>query len=409
VGLLCELAGAEAAPGLASAGSALRAASPIKASAARINALLGSGHSPAVMAALLERRGFTVAVSGELFEATPPSWRPDVAIEADLAEEVAHLFGLENVQSTHLPEVRTPDADADEWANAEILRGKLAASGLREASTLSYLDPALAAAWGFDKALTINNPLSVELSLLRPSLLPNLVAAALESLKRKAPGAALFEMGRLFEGAKEQASLALAIAGQNRQGNWAAKPRDYDFYDLKGMLEGLASQLGFGLKVSAEAGAPAYLHPGQSARFHLGPMAGWMGALHPGLAKALDARHPVFVLELQGWASQALSRPRKYKAFSLLPQVERDLSCVVDSGFEAGKLLELVKKEGFAEGQVTLKDKYQGAPLPEGKKSLTLALTYLPQDKTLTDEEVNQKHAALSAKLKSSLPLEIRD
>ena len=407
--LLCELASGTAAPGRLSAGPGRPQALEVMASVERINALLGTTRSAEAIKALLEKRGFTVSASGDQLAVRPPSHRADVALEADLAEEVAHLGGLENVVSTDLPEVRTPDADADEWSNSWILRARLSGAGLREASTLSYLDPQLAGHWGFEKLVKIDNPLSEELSLLRPSLLPMLVASALESMKHKAPGAALYELGRVFSPGIEEARLGVVLAGAPSQGNWAAKARDFDFYGLKGIAEGLAQGLGFGLRSQVDAKAPAFLHPGQSARIQMGPMSGWMGALHPGLAKKLDARAPVFLLELEGWAKEPLSKARKFKEYSELPQVERDLSCLVDAAFEAGKLLEVLKREGFGGSQARVKDVFQGAPLPEGKKSLTVALTYLAGEQTLTDDEVNRRHGELSAKLKAALPLEIRD
>jgi phenylalanyl-tRNA synthetase beta chain len=126
------------------------------------------------------------------------------------------------------------------------------------------------------------------------------------------------------------------------------------------------------------------------------------------LAAALDAKGAVFVLELEGWDKEPFGKPKRFQAYSSLPFVERDLSCLADEAFEAQALLELLRKEGFGPGCLRLKDVYRGAPLPEGKKSLTVALTYLAQDATLTDEAVNERHKALESKLASSLPLEIR-
>ncbi len=415
VQLIQESAGGLAAPGRLSAGRGPAAPEPVRGKSARINALLGSDFSAGAMAAMLARRGFKAQAEGDALAVTPPSWRPDVAIEADLAEEVAHLAGLDSFAATGLPEVRTPDADDAEWQNIWRLKDSLKGLGLKEADALSYLDPALAEAWGLATAApSLDNPWSAELSLLRPSLLPNLVQSALESLKRQAAGAAFFELGRVFsskDGAiSERSALAVALLGMDGEGNWACKGREYDFYDLRGLAEGLAAQLGFSLKLSAEAQPPAWLHPGQAARVQLGPLKGLMGALHPSLAKSLDCRVPAMLLELEGFSREALDKPPRFSAFSSLPFVERDLSCLVDQGFEAGTLLEALRKEGgFSASQIRLKDAYQGAPLPQGKKSLTVAVTYLAGEKTLTDAEVNERHAGLLAALKSRLPVEIRE
>ncbi len=171
------------------------------------------------------------------------------------------------------------------------------------------------------------------------------------------------------------------------------------------MAEALASGLGSALRVSAAgAEAPSYLHPGQSARIQINAMSGWMGGLHPALCK-----EPTFVLELGPWDKKPMGSVPRYKPYSRLPFVERDLSCLVEKTFEAGTLLEALRKEGgFSAAQVALKDLFEGAPLPDGKKSLTVSLVYQSIGQTLTDEQVNLRHEELCAKLESILPMEIR-
>jgi phenylalanyl-tRNA synthetase beta chain len=412
--LMTELAGGQASAEILKAGPGAPAPAKMEASIGRLNALLGSAFSPQEAASLLTRRGFQVQAQGEILKVMAPSWRPDIGIEADLAEELAHVAGMDSLPSTQLPEVRTPDDDDKEWRNASLIKDALKGLGLREATSLSYLDPALAKHWGMnEKALNLNNPWSEEQSLLRPSLLPNLVGCAAESLKRQAESAALFELGHVFEkagkGEKEAAHLAMVLAGQAVQAQWTAKPREADFYDLRGFAEGLALALRSSLRVSPEKDAPAYLHPVQSAKIFIGALNGWMGTLHPALAKDLGIKRTVLVLEMGGWAQQELLGIPRYKDFSRLPFVERDLSCLVDEGFQAGQLIETLKKEGgFQASQLRLKDVYQGGSLPQGKKSLTVSLIYKALENTLTDEEVNRKHEALCQALKSKLPLEIR-
>jgi phenylalanyl-tRNA synthetase beta chain len=226
-------------------------------------------------------------------------------------------------------------------------------------------------------------------------------------MKRQAPGAALFELGRVFDGS-EFASMALVMTGSKSGGNWAERAKIFDFYDLKGVLEALADALGMNVRCTADQAAPSWLHPGQCAKVKLGPMKGFIGALHPALAKGLEARESVYVLELQGLASDALVKTARFIEISSLPHVERDLSCMVDIGFEAVTLLDAINKGGFGHSELNLKDMYMGPPLPEGKKSLTVTLTYLASGQTLTDEEVNRRHEALSQMLQSSLSLEIR-
>jgi phenylalanyl-tRNA synthetase beta chain len=412
--LLSELAQAQIAPGRLELGLPPAKPHSIAAKVSRINALLGSAFSAEAMAGLLTRRGFEASISSEQLVVSPPSWRGDVREEVDLSEEVAHLAGLDALPSTFLPEVRTPDSDAIEVVNSLLLKDLLKSQGLSEASSLTYLDPTLAKAWGMESSCArINNPWSLDMSLLRPSLLPNLSRCALESIQRQASGVALFELGHVFEfGGKqigESASLGALLAGQAGDGHWSQKARPFDFYDLKGVAEALAEGLKSSLRNSQEKKPPSYLHPGQSARIYIGAVSGWMGAMHPALALDLGFKAPVYLLELAGWASKELLGVLRYKDFNRLPSVERDLSCLVDLGFQAGQLLETLKKEGgFSSKHIRLKDVYQGEALPPGKKSLTVSLTYEPVEVTLTDEAVNLRHESLCQRLREKLPLEIR-
>ncbi|HXB97209.1 MAG TPA: phenylalanine--tRNA ligase subunit beta, partial [bacterium] len=383
----------------------------------RVNALLGTSFSGAEQAELLRRRHYQVEPSGQAYLATPPSWRRDVRLGVDLAEDLIQMAGLEGLASTDLPQVRTPDAEDPAWRNTWLLRGRLSGLGLAEASTLSFLDPALAKPWGMDRAWRLDNPFSEEQSLLRPSLLPNLVDAALGALKRRQDGAALFELGRVFKrddkGMVEAERLAVVLAGEAAAQQWNVPARDWDYFDLKGMAEALAHGLDLTVRCGAAkpAEVPAWAHPGQCARLSLGGLMGTLAALHPALLKALDAPKglaTVLVMELEILApGKPLAKEPAYAAFARVPAVERDLSCLMDSGLEAGRLLDFLRNEGGL-GRVRVLDRYEGPPLAEGRKSLTFRLTYAGEGRSLTDAEVNQRHEELLKRLETALPVEVR-
>ncbi len=414
VALMQELAGGQVAGGVVTAGSLPQARPAIVASVARINQWLGSSYDGPAIESLLKRRGFRVTLEQDRLSALAPSYRSDVSGEVDLAEEVAHLGGLDAIPSTALPEARASDPDSMEWKQIEVLREALCRLGLREAYTGTFIDPAQAHAWGLQvSAIALDSALSEDQSLLRPSLLPNLVASALASMRRKANGVGLFEFGRAFEGQaqgpRESARLAVVLCGQALESNWTQEGRAWDFYDLKGMAEALATSLGLGARIAAAQDLPGYLHPGQSARIHMGKANGWLGALHPGVLKALDVKNVVWVLELQGWDRDSGVESR-FKAYSLLPSVERDVSFLADENLEAGSLIELARKEGpFTAEQVKVKSVFQGQPLPEGKKSVTLSLRFEHAERSLTDAEVNESLKLLCEKIKATLKVEVRD
>jgi phenylalanyl-tRNA synthetase beta chain len=391
-----------------------------------VNALLGTTLAGDEMAALLRRRSFEVAPSGGSsrpgsFRVSPPAWRRDMKDPVDLAEEILQLAGIETIASTDLAEPGAPEPDDAFWRNAWLLRRRLSGLGLSEAGTLSYLDPALAGAWGMEVlALRMDNPLSEEQALLRPSLLPGLVESALGALKRRQDGVALFELGRVFlaaapaqGGIREGERIAVVLAGQASLGQWNAPQRDWDFYDLKGLLEALGRglDLTFRSAASKPAETPAWAHPGRCATVSIGGLHGVLADLHPALLEALQAPkglEHVFVLELEHQnPAKTLAKEPKYAPFPRVPSVQRDLSCLMDRSMEAGRVLDFLKNEGGI-GLARVLDRFEGAPLPEGRKSLTFRLTYAAEERSLTDAEVNQKHEELLRRLETALPVEVR-
>ena len=416
--LILSLAGGTALGGRASAGSKGKAPDAVDLKPEQVNALLGTSLSGDTMAALLKRRHFSVEAQGSGYRVSPPAWRRDVHAWVDLAEDVIQMAGLDSVPTTELAELRTPDPDDAWWRNAWLLRARLSALGLYEAGTYTYLDPALAKTWGLDaQAPRMDNPMSEDLSLLRPSLLPNLVAAALGALKRRQEGVALFELGRVFQkakdGVRESERVAILLAGHASLGQWNEPARDWDFFDLKGMAESLGASLDLTFRSTASKPEelPAWAHPGRCSSISVGGLHGILAALHPALLVALEAPaglEQIYVLELEYQnPSKTLAKEPHYAAFPRVPSVERDLSCLVDRGLEAGRILDFLKNEGGL-GLARVLDRFEGAPLPEGRKSLTFRVTYAAEERTLTDEEVNRRHDDVIKRLETALPVEVR-
>lgn len=408
--LILELAGGSLSKGRLSAGPGLPPPPGIPFDPARANALLGSSMDASEMFALLKRRGFSSSASAP-YKVTPPPHRRDLEGEADLAEEIAHMKGLDALPSTSLASSQEPWEDAQEFNATQRARQALQRLGCHEAYCGSFNSPSQLGIWSLAPGPALDFPLSEEESRLRPSLLPALVESALASLRRQAEGASLFEIGRVFpDSSPEKACLALVLAGATGKPHWAEKPRPFDYADLSGLAAGLAQELQLSLKLLGKGALPSWLHPGQAAAIQMGPMRGLMGALHPWLASRLSARQPVYVLEIEGLEKLQAPKAQKFRDFPRLPHVERDLSCLMDDSMEAGLVLDLVVKEGgFQSAQLRVKDVFRGAPLPEGKKSVTFSMLHLSKGQNLTDEEVNRAHNELCALIRQKLPVEIRD
>lgn len=362
--------------------------------------------------AILEGLGFAVDAD---WNVTAPSWRRDVDGPADIVEEVIRIAGIDNVPSVPLPRtpgVATPTATPEQKLERRMRR-TAAARGLHEAITWSFLPEAQAAVFG-GGAWTLANPISEDMKVMRPSLLPGLLAAAERNLKRGATSVRLFEVGRRYLADKERLTLGVVLAGFKAPRGWqAGKAQPFTAFDAKAEALALLEAAGApvaNLQVMGEAGA-AY-HPGQSATLRLGPknvLAGF-GMVHPSVLKAFDLDGAVAAVELYLDALPAkkatgFTRP----AFTppALQAVTRDFAFLVPAALPAGDLVRIVK--GADKGAIVdarLFDVFTGAGVPEGQKSLAVEVTLQPGEKSFTDADlkaVADKVVAAAAKLGATL------
>ena len=362
--------------------------------------------------AILESLGF--AVDGE-WNVTVPSWRRDVDGPADLVEEVIRIEGIDKVPSTPLdrvPGVARPTATAEQKLERK-LRRTAAARGLHEAITWSFISEAEAAPFG-GGAWTLANPISEDMKVMRPSLLPGLLAAAERNLKRGASGVRLFEIGRRYLADKEHLTLGVVLAGDRTARGWqGGRAQRFDAYDAKAealaLLEAAGAPIA-NLQVMEEAGA--VYHPGQSATLRLGPktVLAAFGMVHPAVLKAFDLDGDVAAVELYlgalpakrgtGFMRPAYTPPA-------LQAVTRDFAFLVPAELAAGDLVRTIK--GADKAVITdarLFDVFTGTGVPEGQKSLAVEVTLQPGEKSFTDAElkaVADKIVAAAAKLGASL------
>jgi phenylalanyl-tRNA synthetase beta chain len=356
---------------------------------------------------ILKRLGFSVSEKpGGLLDVSVPSWRPDIDGAADLVEEVVRVHGLEQVRSTPLPRahaVAKPVLDA-KLKRERLARRVLATRGMVEAVTWSFVSEKQAKLFGGgDASLHLANPISSDMSDMRPSLLPGLIAAASRNADRGYGDVALFEVGQQFadDTIKGQSIAASGVrrgtarpSGAGR--HWQDKAGPVVALDAKAdamaLLEALGALLA-NLQVSADA--PDWYHPGRSGVLRLGPktVIGYFGELHPRLLKELDAAGPMVAFEIfPANLPDPKRKPTKAKpplTLSDLQPLRRDFAFVVDEGVSADTLLRAARgADRKLITDVSLFDLFEGGAMGPGKKSLAIEVTLQPTEKTLTDEEI---------------------
>jgi phenylalanyl-tRNA synthetase beta chain len=375
-------------------------------SPARANAFLGTSHRPEEMLRVLRAIGLEIDGSGERFMVRPPSWRPDLSREVDIWEEVARLLDFDRIPAT-LPK---PPARLKEpppaWRLRAEVREHLAASGLAESITYSFINPNFADRLNLEadspwrlRGLPILNPLSEEQGILRPLLAPSLLNALKVNLSHGQPRTALFELGRVFlsngldRQPEERETIAGLLSGVMGPGTWLEPSRPVDFWDIKGLVESLCLALGGPAEFKIITDPPPWYDPAEAAGVFWadGARLGHLGRLAKKAAQAFSLKEAAtYLFELdaelileQGWGR------RPFTGWSKFPPADRDLALVLDEDRPAGDIVAAIFEDrNLPLVDLLLFDLYQGNQLPAGKKSLAFRLTFQSPDKTLTDDEV---------------------
>lgn len=357
---------------------------------------------------ILTTLGFVVA-DGAALNVTPPSWRPDVEGAADLVEEIVRVVGYDAVPATSLQriEATTPVALDDEDKRLVRMRRALAGQGLMESVTWSFMSRDLAAKFTpANDALVLQNPISSDLDVMRPTIIANLAQAARRNADRGFADVALFEIGPVFKDTTPEGQVLVATtlrAGQSPR-HWAASVRFADAFDAK--ADAMAALASIGAPVAslqATTDAPAWYHPGRSGCLRLGPnLLASFGELHPALVDAFGLTGSVAVAEIYP-ANIPQSRTGTAKPLlklEALQPVVRDFAFVVDRAVTAAKLIKAARDaEKNLIRDVSVFDVYEGEHVAAGKKSVALAVTMQPVEKTLTDAEID----AIAAKVTASV------
>jgi phenylalanyl-tRNA synthetase beta chain len=371
----------------------------------RVASLGGVGVPPERQQAILTALGCQTTIEGPSLDVVPPSWRADIEGEADLVEEVLRIEGYDRIPETPLPRLTAITQPAVDAAQRRVPWAKrlLASRGLEEAVTWSFMDGKIARLFGATEGITLLNPISADLSTMRPTILANLIQAAARNAARGHADAALFEVGPIFFEAGQSTVAAGIRSGLAKSRHWTGKAEPVDLFDAKADAQALLSSLGLDkAKLTVDAQAPGWFHPGQAGTLKLGPtVLATFGAIHPDILDALGFEGPCvgFTVDI-GAVPMPRRRGNERSVLTLSPfqPVKRDFAFIVPENVPAERLIRAVKgadKAIIVDAQ--LFDVYTGTGVGAGMKSLAIEVTLQPAERTFTDAEIEAVAARIVA------------
>jgi phenylalanyl-tRNA synthetase beta chain len=411
--LLLESAGGTAGPiEVTRTAERYPARAPVRVRHQRVQHVLGAPLAADAIADCLVRLGMKVEGSAPVWSVTPPSWRFDISIEEDLIEEVARLYGFDDIPEQNEIAAQRMQPWTETRVRNERAADVLVDRGYQEAITYSFTDPATQALLFPGAAFALANPISAELAVMRVSLWPGLLQALGSNQRRQQLRARLFEVGRRYAGTDgaETEVIAGVVAGTALPEQWGAEATKIDFFDVKADVEALLGLTGASAQFRFVPEPHPALHPGQSARIWRGDRSvGWLGALHPEHSRRLDLTYPVFVFEVE--TQPGLSRDVPvYAEISRYPAIRRDIAVIVDEALPAETLLATVRDAaGTLLQALNVLSVYRGRQFEKGKKSIALGLQLQDTSRTLTDSEADAIVARVTEQLKLKLNATIRD
>nr|WP_154958263.1 phenylalanine--tRNA ligase subunit beta [Paenibacillus xylanexedens] len=415
--------------GIVQAGAEASEKRVIQMSLNRLNRYLGTDLSLLEVKTIFARLHFACGDAEQgVLDVEVPTRRGDITIDVDLFEEVARLYGYDNIPTTWIEGPTTPGAYTRPQAIRRTIRGLMSGSGWQEMISYSFVHPdksvLFPALTQGSKAVKLAMPMSEDRSVLRTSILPQMLDAAVYNMNRKQDSLAVFEVGSVFFTEEEKLTkqpheipvLSMLLTGDRVAQQWNAGAEKVDFFDIKGALENLFAYLGLEQRIRFVANSPEGFHPGRSASIYLdgkdgseGTLIGTLGQLHPELQQQYDL-NDVYVAEIALEAIyQEADADIRYRELPRFPAVERDIAVVVNKNIEAGDMLRTIREcAGELLQNVQVFDVFTGSKLGEDKKSVAMALVYRNRERTLTDEEVTEAHARVVTRLEEQFNAELR-
>jgi len=413
--LLLEIVGGEAGPVQVQGAGVAANGARVRLRRSRLARLLGATVEDAEVRSWLGAISDSVLDTGDGWSVASPPHRFDLSIEADLIEEIARLRGFDSIAESPAIAPQVPGVASESRVSNERLLTAVADRGYREVITYSFVDPALQRLLFPDSpTLALANPLSAENSEMRVSLWPGLLQVCRENRRRQQARVRLFEIGRKFlvrgEQLTEIETLAGLATGARTPEQWGERAQAVDFYDLKADLAALFALAGDAEAVRFEAAELPCLRPGRTARLLRGEQpVGWLGELHPRVAKAFDISPAPLLFEIETNLC-FVSKPLTFKKISKYPSVRRDLAVVVDENVTLAQLRENVSVSASGVlNDLRVFDVYRGPGIDLGRKSIALGLILQDSSRTLTDVDADAVMTSVVARLRDVLSATIRD
>jgi len=418
--LMMQLAGGKAAKGVADVYPGKRDYEPVLLSTDKVKQLLGVGFSLDQIVDTLTSLGFDCKPAGSASEVwvTAPYWRSDIQQAVDLIEEVARIIGYDKIPTTMLSQPLPRQNPEPILSLKQKIRDGLAGYGFQEVITysltsLEMLNKLRPEAHPIEPVpLRVANPMTADQEYLRPTLRANLLAALTENRKHEEGGIRLFELGKIYlpqpkDLPGEPEALCGLLSGARLEKSWHSDGGLLNFFDTKGVVEGLLKQLG--VDASFEPSDDESLHPAKQAAIAIGDnRLGVVGELHPKVLEAFDISETAYLFEIK--VTDLLPFTVGHKMFQPIPRFPttvRDIALIVDTGISHQQVLDIIKSFSLV-NQVTVFDVYSGKQVPPGKKSIAYRITYRSPTRTLTDEAVNKVQQQILSKLSQQLGATLR-
>ena len=362
---------------------------------------------------IMTRLGCNVETAKSGWYITPPIFRFDLATQEDVVEEIARIYGYDNIPSRLRPLIPLIIPDEETQVEEETLRNLLVTRGYQEAITYSFVPPEMETLLNpSHKQITLDNPISEELSIMRSTLWSGLLPVIEKNLKRQQSRVRLFETGLSFvnndEGMSQRKKMAGAITGSLYPEHWDKSPQLVDFYDIKGDVEALLSESN-AENYQFEAVEHPALHPGQAAKIvSNNQIIGFVGALHPRIEKKFGLSQPVFLFELDMDMIRKKNLPN-YSSLSPYPSIRRDIALVIDQQVNFSVIEKIIKKAEIKQlVGYSLFDVYHGAGIEVGQKSLALGLIFQDFTRTLEEKDITQYVDGIVDSLKAETGASLR-